>query len=976
MDPNTNPNRSSVRRASAYFAALFIYFVVIAASTNGPLRILYLGEISSAPIIGTGRGGGGPIGALTPSQNAAVVAMNAAIAAQTPAAPAAAAALREASFAVPVDRADLAAKADALAAAEQALATALSDEYSRLQASPNRLNSIQLYFVQAARRGEATPPVYAFLPGQTLAADAIYFDYLTRPTDLTQAYLQHFDAAIVALPAGEIGAAQQRLLDQFKASGRGVQTVSSPPTDQQIRSSLPTLVGQAAMSRYADFLGSRPTVRYQKKIGVANYERRIEDLPVPDVRPASESMKHTQVPADFELQLFASEPEIGRPIALAWDERGRLWIVEAQDYPHQLYLDTPGTDGKPTGEGSDRIRICEDTNGDGRADKFTVFADKLNMATSLVFANGGVIVSALQQFVFLKDTNGDDRADVRTPLFANNWSAYDTHAMSNNLSRGFDNWLYGAVGNGGFSGVVGGVQKTFTTGLYRFRHDGSEMQYVASFTNNTWGIGFNAAGDLFGSTANNQPSFYAGIPAYAVPAPAGPPVPAPVAVPNGPPARGGRGGGLGVMTAKPLAPGLRVHPNTPNVRQADVQAGYTSAANHRFMESDALPERLRGHALVAEPTVKLIAVMRIAPSGAGYTAEDGLNFLASSDEWMSPVYADVGPDGAIWVADFQNFITQHNPTPTNFPSTTTPGLAHTSPLRTNAYGRVYRVVWKDGPATPIKSLAGASTAAIVAALDSGNLFWRQTAQRLIVDNRTMDAVPALKAMVKDKAGRPGAIHALWALQGLGALDRDLHHWALLGKDAALRRNAVRALESNEAGSRLFFESGVVNDPDLGTRLAAFVKLAQFPTTPAIKTVVAQLRKDPKNAADEWLGPANAGLMLVRAHNVADAELDAIVTLRAGDPAAGEAIYRTNTTAACSACHSLGGSGGTVGPALDGIAARRDESYIRESVLTPNAKLAIGFEQLIVSPMPPMHLILKPQEIEDVIAYLLTLKTVR
>ncbi len=948
----------------------------MAANADRPLRILYLGEVSTAPLTGTGRGGGGgPIGTLTPAQNAAVVAMNTASAAQSQAAAAAALALREASFAIPVDPANLAAKAEALASAELALASALSAKYDRIQASPNRLNPTQLRYVQAARRGEATPPAYALLPGQTLAADAIYFDYVTRPTDLTAAYLQHFDAAIVALPAGQIGAAQQRLLDQFKASGRNVQMVTSPPTDQQIRGSLPTLVSRAVMSQYADFLASRPAVRYEKKTGVANYERRFEVLPVPEVLSAGESMRHVQVPADFEIQLFASEPDIGRPIALAWDERGRLWIVEAVDYPHQLMLDKPGTDGRPTGEGNDRIRIAEDTNGDGRADKFTVFADRLNMATSLVFVNGGVIVSALQQFVFLKDTNGDDKADVRTPLFFMNWSAYDTHAMSNNLSRGFDNWLYGAVGNGGFAGVVGGVYKSFSTGVYRFKADGSEMQLVSNFTNNTWGLGFNAKGDLFGSTANNQPSFYVGIPAYAIPTPAA--VPAAPAAPNSPPARGGRGGGLGVMTAKPLAPGLRIHPNTPNVRQADVLGGYTAAANHRLMESDALPDRLRGHALVAEPTAKLIGVMKITPSGAGYAAEDGLNFLASSDEWLSPVYADVGPDGAIWVADFQNFIIQHNPTPTlatGFQSTSTPGLAHTSPLRTNAYGRVYRVVWKDGPATPIKSLAGASTAAIVAALDSGNLFWRQTAQRLIVDNRKMDAVPALKTMVKDKAGRPAAIHALWALQGLGALDRELHHWALLGSDAALRRNAVRALESNEAGSRLFFESGVVDDPDLGTRLAAFVKLAQFPTTPAIKTVVAQLRKDPKNAADEWLGSANSGLMLVRAHNVADTELDAAVTLRAGDPTVGETIYRTNTTAACIACHSLGGSGGMVGPALDGIAARRDEAYIRESVITPNAKLAAGFEQLMVSPMPPMPLILKPQEIEDVIAYLLTLRT--
>ena len=847
-------------------------------------------------------------------------------------------------------------------AAELALANARASELARIQAGADHLNAPQLFYIMTAVRGGTTPPTYAYLPGQTLAPDGIYFDYVTDPADLTSVYLQHFDAAIVSLPPAQITPVVQRLLDQFRSSGHGVRTVTSRPSEEDLRTSVPGLVGTAAMTQYRAFLAGREALRYEKKDGVANYERRIENLAVPQVLAPAESMKHVQVPADFRLELFAAEPDIGRPISLAWDERGRLWIVEAVDYPSQLFLDA---NGSPTGEGNDRIRICEDTNGDGRADKFTIFADKLNMATSLTFVNGGVMVAVLRNFVFLKDTNGDDKADERTVIFANSFGTRDTHAIASNLSRGFDNWLYGTVGYSGFMGTVGGVAKNFQQGVYRFKADGSAMEFLHQFTNNTWGMGFNAAGDVFGSTANNQPSFFGGIPATAVP-----PVPAP--------AGGGRGG-TGIMTAKPLAPGMPIHPNTPNVRQVDQMGGYTAAAGHRFMISDALPARLQGNALVTEPTAKLIGIMKMQPDGAGYAAKDGFNLLASSDEWMSPVYADVGPDGAVWVADFQNFIIQHNPVPTlanaGFQSSNGPGAAHVSPLRTNSYGRVYRVVWQDGPATPIRSLAGASATALVAALDSGNLFWRETAQRLIVDNKRLDTVPALKAMVKEKDGRPAAVHALWALQGLGALDRDLHRGALLAKDPALRRNAVRALEPSDAGSKLFFESAVVNDPDLQTRLAAFVKLAQFPTTPAIQTVVTQLRKDPKNAADEWLGSANAGLMLVRAHKVPDAELDAPpVPLRAGDAVAGEAIFRTSAIANCIACHTVGGTGGVVGPRLDGIAVRKDAAYIRESVMDPNAKLADGYTQLGISPMPPMSLILKAQEIEDVVAYLLTLRT--
>ena len=154
-------------------------------------------------------------------------------------------------------------------------------------------------------------------------------------------------------------------------------------------------------------------------------------------------MERTQVPADLRLELFASEPDITKPIAFAWDERGRLLgRGDARLSARRRCR---------SGEGNDSIKICEDTNGDGQADKFTVFADKLNIPTGLVFANGGVIVAQPPRFIFLKDTNGDDKADVREEVM-NGWGIGDTHAQANNLHYGYDNWLYGCVGYSGFKG--------------------------------------------------------------------------------------------------------------------------------------------------------------------------------------------------------------------------------------------------------------------------------------------------------------------------------------------------------------------------------------------------------------------------------------------------------------------------------------------------------------------------------------------
>jgi cytochrome c553 len=567
------------------------------------------------------------------------------------------------------------------------------------------------------------------------------------------------------------------------------------------------------------------------------------------------------------------------------------------------------------------------------------------------------------------------------------WGFGDSHAMQNNLGRGFDNWLYGAVGYSNFRGNVGGKELQFGQGVFRFKADGSALQFLHQFNNNTWGFGLNAYGDVFGSTANGNPSFYGYLPAH-------------ILNPTQP-GSGRRGGGGGngfrpgyrlgpdntveapapnvrrIPSAKSMAPGMRMHPNTPNVRMVDNFGGYTAGSGHAFMVSDALPPRLQGKALVTEPTAKLIGIMDIQPDGGGYKAGDGGNLLASTDEWMSPIFADIGPDGAIWVIDFYSFVIQHNPTPNpqsaGIQATTGTGGAYKTEndLRDETHGRIYRVVWKDGPRSSIKSLAGAKSPELAAALDNGSLFWRLTAQRLIVDNKTTNASPALKKRVRSGTGGTGAIHALWSLEGLGALDKDTHQSALLDKDPALRRNAVRALPANEVGRQLFFGSGVIQDPDLITREVAFVKLAEFPTIPEIKTVVTQLPSVAANTNDAFLNDALT--LLGRIHKVSGVGEDE-VKVTAGDARRGEDLFYNNPVAACASCHTVKGKGGDVGPILDGIAVRSDKAYIVESLMDPNAKLAKGFEDLTISSMPPLGVLLKEQEFADILAFLATLTT--
>ncbi len=658
-----------------------------------------------------------------------------------------------------------------------------------------------------------------------LGRDAIWFDYIADPAAATADYVAKFDVVVLDAPAAAFRAA----LGDLPASKRlDAAALGSDPTAESFAANakpkLLAAAGAARVAQWEKFLAQREPESREARPTIANYEKRAQPVTFQHPLTVKGSIERTQVPADFKLQLFAAEPDIAKPIFMAWDERGRLWIAETRDYPHDV---------KPDGRGNDSIKICEDTDGDGRADKFTVFADKLNIPTGFVFTSGGIVVSQSPRFLFLKDTDGDDRADERREIMTG-WGINDTHAQANNLHYGYDNWLYGAVGYSGFNGTVGGKEMRFAQGTYRFKADGSALEFLHQFTNNTWGHSANQWGDQFGGTANNAPLFFGGIPASIVP-------------------RGTR-----AMTAKRINTEDKNHTITPNFRQVDVFGGYTAAAGSAFIHSDQLPARFQGMAMVCEPTMKTVSLFAVKRAGAGYVGDDAFNLVASSDEWMSPVFAEVGPDGAVWVSDWQNYIIQHNPTPSvergGYAAKTGVGGAHENPLRDNSRGRIYRVVWDGAKPAAIKSLKGATSARLVAALADGNQFWRLTAQRLLVEGKRTDAAPALKQLLAGSAP-VAALHALWTLHGLGLLDAADHRAALAHADAAVRRNAVRALGTDAAAIALFFGSVVISDADLLTRLAAFVKLAEFPTTPQIKTVVTALVRNPANQQDEWLREA-------------------------------------------------------------------------------------------------------------------------
>jgi putative membrane-bound dehydrogenase-like protein len=883
----------------------------------------------------------------------------------------------------------------------------------------------------------------------------------------------------------------------YTASGHDQRVWNHPDFHQLIKSGILWAVGEEAKARYDKFLAGRAPLKYEKRDNVPNYERRPEPLPFQFPLSPEESMKYTQVPVGFRLELFASEPDIINPIYFQWDERGRLWVVESVDYPNEI---------KPGRKGNDRIKICEDTNGDGKADKFTIFAEGFNIPTSMTFARGGVILAHAPDFLFLKDTDGDDQADVRETLFTG-FGTGDTHAGPSNLRYGFDNWIYGTVGYSRFNGEVNGKRHNFGSGVFRFKSDGSEMEFLHQFNNNTWGVGFNESGDVFGSTANNNPTFFGGIPNSLY-------------------------GNQRRMSAKMIASSPKFYPITPNIRQVDAFNAYTAGCGHAFATGQGFPKSWRNRrALVCGPTGNLLGMYDVRARASGYESVNAFSFVASADEWFSPIVAEVGPDGNTWIADWYNFIIQHNPTPNKgrggYDAKRGVGNAHVNPNRDRQHGRIYRVIYERNPGSKIKSLAAAKTTDLVTALEDENLFWRLTAQRLLVDGRKKEVVPALRQLIKGKG--VASIHALWVLHGLDELDSDSHRTALISADPGLRRNAIRALGTNAASTQLLFDSATLADKDLQVRLVAFVKLAQQDDAKTVKKTATFLMAKPENAKDEWLrlaltaagagtldvvgyetgenlisnptfekglqgwsfrnysGPANE---VDRAHETAkgnvrsgkgslrlgskvghDTSFYTSVQLTSGrryrlsawiktegvqgghgallnvhelqhegktkalqkkndwlevekvftatrsgvftincllggwgkskgtawfddlslteykpvyakkktsDPitgtaAAGKVIFHEHLVAGCVRCHSLGGKGGAIGPALDGLASRKQRDYVYQSLVNPTAQLAEGFDKMGASPMPPMNILLNEQELADLMAYLMTLK---
>ncbi len=547
-------------------------------------------------------------------------------------------------------------------------------------------------------------------------------------------------------------------------------------------------------------------------------------------RPAVEAMKTFQLHPEFNLSLVADENVAEKIMSLDWDPQGRLWVVETPEYPGGREINqndarispwrTREPDKFPTGgseprKARDRVAILEDTNGDGVMDKQTVFADGLELPTSLVFYQDGVIVSQAPHTLWIRDTDGDGKAD-KTEILFTGWGTRDTHAVTSNLRWGPDGWVYGSVGYSAGDVTSGDGSKVFgkiTAGIYRFRPDGSALEQVAAGSCNTWGCEIAPDSEIFFSTATcGEPMLHVVLPEKII----------------------SRAGVPGVRSAKPIISENKVFParfeNRQPYLQIDWVGAFTAAAGATIYNGGAWPGRWEGPPwafFVHEPTVWLTHQEFVGQQGVSYQGKkepgrEQNHFLASTDYWFKPIHSRVGPDGALYEVDFYNQIAVHNDT--RGPPHGARNAA-TRPDRDHHFTRLYRIQHKQPLALPAFELNPKNPARLVEMLDHPNGWVRETANRLLTEGAGRSVIEKLRNQATQARTAYGRIQALWVMSNLGELGEDELASAIRDSNAMVRKNALRiAAERDNSGAQPEMEMvrALLADDDQRVRIAALV----------------------------------------------------------------------------------------------------------------------------------------------------------
>jgi len=441
--------------------------------------------------------------------------------------------------------------------------------------------------------------------------------------------------------------------------------------------------------------------------------------PTPKLSP-EEERKGFKLPEGFEINLVAAEPDIQKPLNMAFDERGRIWLTCTVEYPYAAPLDKPARDS---------IRVLEDVDGDGRFERITTFADGLNIPMGIYPYKGGCIAYSIPYLWHFEDTDGDGRCDKRTQLYGPFDHTRDTHGMVNALRRGFDGWLYACHGFNNDSRVKGkdGHEVHMQSGnTFRVKLDGSRIEHFTHGQVNPFGMTLDPLFNVFTADCHSKPIYQL--------------------------LRGGHYPSFG----KP-DDGLGFVPP-----MMDHLHGSTAICGLIHYTGDNFPAEYRGQMLSGNVMTSRINRNSLQLDGSTIRAKEEPDFLTAADPWFRPVDIQIGPDGAMYLLDFYNRIIGHYEVP----------LPH--PGRDRESGRIWRIAYTGNapgtkPAKMPADLAKLDTPHIVAELAGPNLERRLVATHWLVDVVGPSAVEECRKAFAAPKNAQQQVHAMWVLERLGKL---------------------------------------------------------------------------------------------------------------------------------------------------------------------------------------------------------------
>jgi putative membrane-bound dehydrogenase-like protein len=592
-----------------------------------------------------------------------------------------------------------------------------------------------------------------------------------------------------------------------------------------------------------------------------------QELDPPPLSP-SQALSSFRLGEDFRIEIFVTEPQVLSPVEMVFDENGRVYVAEMLDYPE----DPPP--GKPA---RSRIRLLEDTNGDGLMERAVVFADRVLQVSGILPWQGGLIVTSAPDILFMKDTDGDGQADVRRVLYTG-FPKVNPEGRITNLRLGIDNWIYAA--NNGADGRItspGHPEQppVLVRGAdFRFRPDQGLAEPASGPAQ--FGLTFDDWGNRF-ITQNTIHLRHVVIPMrYLTRA---------QTLNIGGVAQDISDHGRPSAAMFPLTKPQQWRVERTRLRQQrydenqlnrteQLSGFFTAASGSTVYTGDVFPQEYWGNVFTGDVSGNLVHRDILSPDGATFSAhraKDGVEFLASTDVWFRPCNFANAPDGNLYLTDIYRLFIE---TPESIPEKLKKKMDFWAG---DTKGRIYRIV----PNHPLRKrdlkprLGGATTLELVRQLESTNGWHRQTAHRLLLERQDPAAAPLLRDLAANSPLPQARIHGLWCLEGLAALDAALVMNALKDPDPHLREHALRLSEAFLAKSEPMRSAvlAMTGDPEPRVQFQLALTLGTWKDA-RVLDALAQLTL--RRARDSWF---QAAILI----SVADSALPFLDRLLARNP---------------------------------------------------------------------------------------------